>query len=112
MPGGNFLALTMASVTAVWLVALLLIILFSVVSGRLSLRGLQTDPTNKQVSVFSCPQMLLLALSGAVTYLATGVSAIGTTSTLPAVSTEVLPVVGDKAIAAILSRFKSLRGMP
>jgi hypothetical protein len=110
----------MAAGAAVWLAGLLLVVLFSIISRRISLRGLLVDPATGRTSVFSRPQMLILALSGAGTYLATGLSTIATTGTLPPVPPELLAVVGgsqlvfvgSKAIAASLSKFRLLGAVP
>jgi hypothetical protein len=118
MPGGSFLIWTWAIVLAVWLVGLLLAVAFAIVSRRVSLQGLLTEPLTGKMATVSRPQLLVVTLTGAVTFIATAVANIGGTNQFPDVPTWLLAVVGGSHVvylgartaAAALAKFSSSGG--
>lgn len=120
MLGGTFLIWAFAVLTGAWLLGLVLVIAFAIVGGRISLRGLLTEPLTGQKAFVSRPQLLLVALSAATTFIVAGMAAVGTTNRFPEVPTTMLAIVGGshlvflggRGIAALLSTYLPLGGRP
>jgi hypothetical protein len=116
MLGSTFLVWAWAAVLAVWLAGLVMAVAFCIVGRRISLQGLLTEPLTGKSATVSRPQMLLVTLSGAVTFVASAVANIGTTNQFPEIPTSLLAVVGGSQVvylgartfAAVFSKFTSL----
>jgi hypothetical protein len=124
MPAANYLVWAFSIAVALWLGGSLLIVAYSIVSRRISLRGLLTEPATGETSLFSRPQMLFVSLAAIATYVGTAIDSLGTmnafvdagTRTLPDVPPELLAAVGGsqllfvggKTVSTFMSKLKSL----
>ena len=118
MPGETHLAWAMACAVSVWLASVLLVVLFSIFSGRISLRGLLTERMTGAMSAFSRPQLLLATLAGIGAYVGMAFDRLGTARELPDVPAWLLAAIGGsqvlflggRGIAAFTSKFLPLGG--
>jgi len=109
--------IAMGMALGAFLAGLLLTFLFSIISGRIKLRGLMSEPLSGKPAPISRPQMIVSALVAIGSYAATAITDLGLRHDLPdaplwLISTFVgsnVVYLGARTFAAILTNLQSGR---
>lgn len=117
MEAWGILTLISVFVVGLWLLAMLALVLFSFISGRIPLAGLLAEPRTQKPAPLTRPQLLLTSFGAAGAYLSIALGNLGSARDLPDAPLWIVAALagghsifhGGTAVSALLSRLLGRR---